>query len=417
MLLHSVSPAVAAIPTQWTFGDGDRHALRLTGALQLWLRQTDLNPGSAVSGQATASETDLSIRRFRAGAWLSFEESIVFRLNLGFNNFNRLSDGDLQILDAYAEYRQSRAFQIGFGKSGWNGLSRYAAPNPMNLLAYDLPVVALPTLNVTDDLLRTLGVFIKGQMGSLDYRFTVYKPYSVEDSASFDPELEEGIAKFRDEDDGNTAGASGYLKWQFFEHESNASAFSPGTYFGEKKVMSVGIGFEFDSNRTAHLDNGEEVINDLKLWAIDYFVDLPIGDAGNAFTAYAAFYDYDYGPNLVRNIGVNNISTVADPDDLSFNGPGNRFPVLGTGQTLLLRSGYFFRAWHLQPYFSLQFSDFERLDDVMLSWNVGAHYLFNGHKSRLSLNLESRPVYLDEGTTVQIDQRKHMFVVQYQFQL
>ena len=211
--------------------------VRLTAALQLWLRRTDLNPGSAVSGQPAAEATDLSVRRLRFGAWLVPSEKTTVRLNFGFNNLNRLTKGnvDLELLDAYGEFQATNEFHIGAGKSGWNGLSRYASPNPMTALTYDLPMIAIPTVNVTDNLLRNLGIFIKGQINRLDYRVTAYHPTSVEDSTTEAPVFEEDIAEFRDEDSGNSTGFSGYLKWQFFEHESNASAFSPGTYLGEKK--------------------------------------------------------------------------------------------------------------------------------------------------------------------------------------
>ena len=106
MVAQSSLAATGQIPTQWHFGADSEHALRLTGSVQLWLRHTDLNPGSAVSDVATDSETDISIRRLRAGAWLTFDERSIVRLNAGFNNFNRLTRGDvdLKLLDAYAEH-------------------------------------------------------------------------------------------------------------------------------------------------------------------------------------------------------------------------------------------------------------------------------------------------------------------------
>jgi hypothetical protein len=411
----------ASNPT-WHFGQNGERSVRMTGAVQFWLRHTELNPGSEVSGVSTTSALDVSIRRLRLGAWIEPFEKTHIRLNLGFNNLNRLTSGnvDLHLLDGYIEYRLSAALELGAGKSAWNGLSRFATPNPMALLAYDLPIVGLPTINVTDDLLRNLGVFAKGQIGRIDYRWTVYQPYSVEDGNSFSPELEEGIATFRDEDEGNTTGTSGYLKWQFFEHESNASAFSPGTHLGKKKVMALGVGYEFDSNRTAHLEEGSRVINDLNLWAVDYFLDLPLSEDENAFTLYAAYLDYDYGPNLIRNVGVNNIATASDSEPLSFNGAGNAFPQLGSGDTVLLQVGYLtrYRSFgRLQPYFWMQYSNWERLDDPMISWNLGTHWLLNGHRSKVSFNLESRPIFFEDNEGIKAEDRKVMFVIQYQFQI
>ena len=401
--------------------DGSRY-VRFTSALQIWLRHTDLNPGSGISGTPASNATDLSIRRLRLGLSAVPFEKAFFRLNLGFNNLNQASKGNVKVefLDVYAEYRPSRAFEFGAGKSAWTGLSRYSAPAASRMLTYDLPIVALPNLNVTDNLLRNLGIYFKGQVKQLDYRLSIFKPYSVEQSPGFDPVPEENIAKYRDETSGNTEAISGYLKWQFFEHESNNTAFSPGTYLGEKKVMAVGVGYELDKNRTIHLENGEPVINDLKLWAVDFFLDLPLDrNEKNALTVYTAYYNYDYGPNLVRNIGVNNIATIFDPDAASFNGAGNAYPLLGTGNTIYLQAGYLTRKLQigrLQPYFSIQYSKFQRLDDPMLAWNVGTNWLLRGHQSKFSFNIENRPVFFEQGNSIESKERKLMIVLQYQLQ-
>ena len=402
--------------------DGSRY-VRFTSSLQFWFRHTDLNPGSGISGTPTTNATDLSIRRLRLGLFAVPFEKTFFRLNLGFNNLNQASKGNvnLEFLDVYAEYRPSRAFEFGAGKSAWTGLSRYSAPSTTRMLTYDLPIVALPNLNVTDNLLRNLGVYFKGQVNQFDYRLSIFKPHSVEKSPGFDSTPEENIAKFRDETSENATGISGYLKWQFFEHESNNTAFSPGTYLGEKKVMAIGVGYELDKNRTIHLQNGEPVINDQKLWAVDFFLDLPLDpDKKNALTVYSAYYNYDYGPNLVRNIGVNNIATISDPDAASFNGAGNAYPLLGTGNTIYLQTGYLSQKWHigrLQPYFSMQYSKLQRLNDPMVAWNVGTNWLLRGHQSKFSFNIENRPVFFEQENTIESKERKLMIVLQYQLKL
>ena len=76
-------------------------------------------------------------------------EKTFFRLNLGFNNLNQATKGNVKVefLDVYAEYRPSMAFELGAGKSAWTGLSRYSAPSATRMLTYDLPIVALPTMH------------------------------------------------------------------------------------------------------------------------------------------------------------------------------------------------------------------------------------------------------------------------------
>jgi hypothetical protein len=45
---------------------------------------------------------------------------------------------------------------------------------------------------------------------------------------------------------------------------------------------------------------------------------------------------------LVRNIGANNPATGVDPDEASFNGPGNAYPLVGTGKTFYVQAGFLF---------------------------------------------------------------------------
>ena len=42
---------------------------------------------------------------------------------------------------------------------------------------------------------------------------------------------------------------SGYIKWQFFDKESNVMAQNQGAYLGKKKVLAIGAGFELKKMR------------------------------------------------------------------------------------------------------------------------------------------------------------------------
>jgi hypothetical protein len=341
---------------------------------------------------------------------------------LGANNLNYLAGrgAAVDLLDAYAEYRVSDAFSFGGGKSTWNGLSRYSAPSSARSLTLDIPIVALPTLNITDALLRKLGVWAKGQVSRLDYRATVFKPFAVQAQ-----EPREDEAAFTDDGLADALGVSSYVKWQFFEKESNRLPVSPGTYLAQKKVLNLGAGFEFQQDRTVHLEQGEPVLNDLRLWAADVFLDLPLGEKGHtAVTAYAALFGYDFGPNSVRNIGVNNPARFVDPEEASLNGPGNAYPIVGTGQTFYVQAGFLLRPmgpegrWgQLQPFADLQSSDFDALDSRMNAWHVGVHWLIRGLKSRLSLAYQSRPIFREEAGRREVAERMGTVVLQYQFRI
>jgi hypothetical protein len=65
--------------------------------------------------------------------------------------------------------------------------------------------------------------------------------------------------------------------------------FNKGTYLGEKKVLSFGIGIDKQDDLTLAGIEGQ----DNEVWTIDAFFDYPLG--GGAFTAEAAYMDIENG--------------------------------------------------------------------------------------------------------------------------
>lgn len=399
--------------------DGSRF-IKLGMWSQLWARHTDLNPGSLLSedGQVQSSVTDFSVRRFRGTLDAQFTERAMVFVIVGLNNVNYLSERgvSLDLFDVWAGYTVSKAFAFGGGKSMWNGFSRYASPAAHRSLTLDIAPGFLPTNNLTDDGLRKLGVWAKGQASGLDYRATVFKPSSV-----LTPRTpKENEAALSDEGLANSLGVAAYAKWQFFQKEKNRAPAMPGTYLGKLKVLNLGAGFEFQNERMESLENGESVFHDLIMYSVDLFTEIPLGEAKQtAVTAYAAVLVYEFGPNAFRNVGVNNPACCVDPAESSFNGPGNAYTVLGTGQTFYIQGGYLFPPMgsqgQLQAFFDYQSSEIDRLADRMNAWSLGMHWLIDGLKSRLSLGYQSRPIFFNNGGRVEQDGRKGMLVLQYQF--
>ncbi len=154
------------------------------------------------------------------------------------------------------------------------------------------------------------------------------------------------------------------------------------------------------------------------------FYDMPIDESkGNAITAYAAFSDNDYGKNYVRNVGAMNPANGTNGAG-SFNGAGSAFPMIGTGNTLFGQFGYLFpkdmlgNAGTLQPYASLQYSDFELFNDPMVMYEFGANWLIEGHRYKMSANYQSRPVFFQTNATEYTSaSRKGMVVMQFQISI
>jgi hypothetical protein len=221
------------------------------------------------------------------------------------------------------------------------------------------------------------------------------------------------------------AQTTSYLKYEFWEPESNKSPFHVGTYHGAKKVLNLGAGFLFQPDALWSLDQSDTTFHNMELFAIDLFMDLPINKLKNtALTLYSAYFNYDFGPNYIRPLGANNPANGVDPDEASFNRTGNTFPVLGTGTSLFNQVGYLLpkmgnvkNLGQLQPYFTIQYSEFDRLDDPMVFYDLGISWLLNGHLSKFTFNVQNRPIYFEEDDMITVKERKLMFVLQYEVRL
>lgn len=390
---------------------------------QFWGRATDNNPGSLVNEQPADLTSDISIRRFRLGfSAVPFEKTFIY-FQLGANNINYLSQRgtSADILDACVSYEFSKALSIGTGKSAWNGLSRFTSPSTSKSLTGDINFLALPTLDSTDDLIRKLSLFAKGKIHNLDYRLVLIKPFSVRNSRSFEPEPIENRATFTDSKQNYQY--TGYLKYEFLEKESNTGPFHIGNYLGSKKVFSVGLGFTYQSDALWSLTNGDETYHDMRLFSADAFLDIPLNkEKATAISSYLGYFNFDFGPNNIKNIGANNPANGTDNNLASFNGIGNAFPVSGTGIGIVGQFGYLLpkmgkSTTQLQPYFSGQYSDFDALQSSIFQYDIGLNWIIKGHKSKFTLNGQNRPILFQTEDGISAEDRKWMLVLQYQFRL
>ena len=385
----------------------DNEKVRFSGAIQLWMRYTDLNPGSSIGSQEFNDAFDISLRRYRLGLQGQLNKKLQYNLSLGNNNLSRYQiDQAPKVLDAYVSYHFSDQFIITGGKHAWTGTSRYAAPSTLSALGSDINFSATPALNVHDDLLRKLSIAVRGQLSKLDYRIAFAKPFVFVSQ----PLSEEAVFV----DNPTALNISGYFKYQFLEKESLNSAFSPWTYLGEKEILNIGAGWTYQEMATQSLaTNGDTLDHPMRSFGIDIFYDKPFGK--NAWTFYVVYLHHDLGPGFVRYIGANNPAS-GTVKELTLNGRGNSFPEAGTGQILFGNIGYLrkFENFALQPYTMLEFADFEALDDPMLLIEGGINYLMNGHQSKLTLGYQNRPVFVERSGKRVVDNRKSMVVLQYQ---
>ena len=380
---------------------------------QIWLRYSDLNEGSLINNEPTNSFMDISIRRLRIPVSSQITPKIFLYSIFGGNNYNfKNKTFNLEVLDLYLEYTFDKAFEVGIGKSGWQGLNRWNIRSAKTLMGLDSPLFTLNSVEKNDDLGRLFGAWIKGQFGKLDYRIAFNRPFIGTNIPNGEVNFANNMPRVK---------TSSYVKYQFFEHESNKSAYQTGTYGNTKKVFNIGGGFQFQENAMSDGDAllATTTFYDMKHWAMDSFLNLPLANEA-AITAYLGYYDYDFGKDYIRNVGANNPTTGGGTD---FNGAGVAFPMIGSGTTWYMQFGYAFQetkmlgeSFVIQPNIAIQTSNWDALNDQMTVYDFTVNFLLNGkHGTKFSLGYQHRPIF--DATTTQQKGYKGMAVLQYQISL
>jgi hypothetical protein len=409
-----------------------------TGLAQVWLRYNDNNPGSTVFGTAKKQSFDVGLRRVRYQVMGQVTKKIFFYTQFGLNNVNSISvrKPGLFLHDATAEYKiYKNYFTLGAGLSGWNGTARYTSSAVGSILGMDLPTIEETTNDVTDQFVRRMGVYAKGQIGGLDYRFSASNPFAVQTSTTAP-----GGAAVAALTGTNQAAYStrapemqyqGYVKWQFFDKESNLLPYSAGSYLGKKRVLNLGAGFAHQNNAMWYRNPNpsaaggiDTVSAPLQQFAVDVFYDSYLNkDKQTAITAYVAYLNYNFGPNYIRNAGPMNMANGTNAS-ASFNGAGNTAPLIGTGQVIYAQAAYLFKKdlfgknGTLQPYASGSYANYEKLKDPVMIYDVGINWIMAGQNSKLSLDYQSRPIFNTNVLTGDISEtksaRRGQIVLQYQ---
>ncbi|WP_435138047.1 porin [Formosa sp. A9] len=423
---YSVIAQTETTPKEWQLSAKPNIKLKLNASAQLWYRYTELNPGSLDGNQnLQTSDFDLSLRRLRLGSRWSVGERFKFYTVLGENNYNKASTKSplLKVLDLYGTYKFSDKINIALGKSTWDGLSRYTAPATTRMLALDLPLIAQPTLNKTDDVTRNLSAFVYGDFGRLNYRIGIIDPYSYSYTGASNVSPAEGISDFSY--DKLKLQYTGYFKYDFLDKEYTSGPNFNGTFLGSKQVLALGAGFKYQPDAMSFLQEEELQYHDMRLWAVDVFTELPLHwSFARAFTGYVGCFNYDFGPDYLRNIGVNNPASGGDNTYLSLNGKGNAFPVMGTGTSVYWQLGLLLGQEHtktiwknIQIYNTGQWSNFDALNNNMFAYSFGVNWYINNQKMKLSIGGQNRPVFSTiNDSSVEID-RKWMGVLQFQYLL
>ena len=417
---------------------------------QMWARVIENNPGTlGVNGLPANTSSDIGIRRARVLAYAEISPRFMILTHWGINNQTFTNGGvpgggatgnpgnipvtvdpetglgsasgasskkpQLFFHDIWSEYKIFDELYIGMGLHYWNGISRMTSHSTLNFMAIDAPIFNWPLIELTDQFARQFGFYAKGQLGKIDYRLALNKPFAVGGGGRYDESTQRPVAANIVNDNWAT---QGYIAYQFLETENNKLPFFVGSYLGTKKVFNIGAGWHHHPGATTSISfDGSVNAHDISLIGLDTFLDLPLNKAsGTALTTYAVYYHYDFGPNYMRNVGIMNVGFGSGSTQ---NGPGNAQPTIGTGNIFYTQSGLLLPKrilgdkGRLQPFGALTHKQFEFFDEGSWQYDLGLNYYINGHHSKITLQYSQRPLFeqfVKSGSAGEFILQTHIFL-------
>lgn len=399
---------------------------------QAWFRFNDNNPGTTVNGNLQQQSFDIGLRRTRMQMFGQITDRTFMYFQFGQNNFNAQYNvtGNRKIApffhDALGEYRVSSKNQlkIGGGLSIISGISRFSQPSIGTIMTMDVPVFAQTTVDQIDQFSRKLSIYARGQIGHWDYRFILSDPFPITSNGQTPPPISSSFANFSQK--GHSLQQQGYLIYQFFDQENHTTPYMTGTYLGSKKIVNIAIGGAYQPKAMWQKSaQGDTLYHDMKHFAVESFVDIPLKNHA-ALSAYLGYFNTQYGPNYLRYNGLMNPATgttLTASNSITGQGPvyGNSYPMFGTGSSIYTQFGYLLPSHRADlgnrwmPYVAATFAQFDRLGNhATQTFNLGLNYFIQGHKSKLSLDFQSRPSYQVNQGEVSTGSRLNSLTLQFQ---
>jgi hypothetical protein len=435
--------------------------VRFITLLQTWARYTDYNSGTIYKEKGRDSNYDIALRRAVFTVVAQLNPRVLLLLNLtGSGNSGEgafQSAINFSVLDAYGEYKFSKALYIGTGLHQWTGFSRLNADAVGSLINLDQPTFQQISWNRNDRLGRFLCIYAKGELGKLNYRVSVNEAFVspvfnfVANTGRGSPNggtintearnAQLNVAYF------NPTAVSkivqGYAEYAFWETENHITPYEVSTYQGSKKLLNVGAGFYYRNNgmltptvielrdpalpessaNPKLLKSANET--DIKAFAIDATLLYPFSKNLDGMAVYIGYFHTDLGPNYYSLTNIVNVTT-ATANASSINGSGNAYPAAGTGNTFYVQAGYIapkqlLKGSRLGVFTTYQHSKLEALKDAVQVYEGGLNWFINGNKVRLTVMYRDRPVYKgdaafgNQASEAVVDRRKSEVITQLQF--
>ena len=369
--------------------DGSKY-FRLITWHQAWLQADLANPTLVTP----------SLRRSRYLMFAQISDRFLILTHFGLNSLSPAgmdpvgkSDGaQLFMHDAWGEWKVNKHLYIGSGLHYWNGISRLNNQSTLNFLPLDNARHAWATIGTSDQFARHMGVYAKGKVGKLDYRFAWNSPIvnSLDVQRGLQATEDKAVYSGRKDLGGSANNIfAGYVNYQFWDQESNKLPFFVGTYFGGKDIFNIGAGFFNHANGSVVLDaSGNLMGENVNIFAVDAFLEKGLGENGAGVTAYAQYQVNDFGTN--------------------YQLAGSSQDVF-SGSVFYTQAGYvladFNDNFRLQPYGSFTHKNINALDGTANTVGIGANFLLNGHNSKITVEYKSTGI-------IGADSRQNMMTAQ-----
>ena len=357
--------------------DGSKY-LRVISWAQIWGQYNSDRPLDGNGNEQ--ADLDFSVRRARVMMYAQINKDFLILTHFGLNSLNADSmsptgkgeGSQLFLHDVWAQYSLGKDHALGGGLHYWNGISRLNNQSTLNIMTLDNQRQAWATLGLSDQFARHIGMYAKGAFGKLQYRVAINSASTSNLQATAVP-VNGGAATYTgtrllgSKEAGKTY--SGYFEYGFLDAESNFLPYKVGTYLGTKKVFNVGAGF-FSHPNGAVIANGSGVLSgeDVSVFGLDAFYDVPVGTQGAALTAYALYQNSDYGKNY-------RLGTTYETGSMIHGHVGYVIP--GKSKT------------RFQPYISYDDRKIDALNDNATQLGIGANAFFSGHHSKLTLEYQT----------------------------
>ncbi|MFT3846520.1 MAG: hypothetical protein QM725_15790 [Lacibacter sp.] len=407
---------------------------------QIWASYTNNNPGTLdINGNVQKSNADISIRRSRVLIQAQISPRFMIVSHFGINNQSFVNGGSagtlgtgasatgqggkrpqLYIHDAWTEYAvKPGKLHVGAGLHYWNGVSRFSSHSTLNFMTADAPVFNWFNIEATDQFARQLGIYAKGQLGRIDYRLHLNKPFAF--GSALSGVTSQAATNVLNEN----WSTGGYINYMFWDKENNVLPFFVGTHLGTKKVFNIGAGWYSHKGATASKASSTDPVktHTQKNFGVDVFLDMPLNKKkGTALNLYSVLYKNDFGPNYLRNIGILNlhpsVQALSSNPETSWAGGGNLQPTIGTGEIWYTQLGYLLpklkNGTAFMPFATCTYKNFDRIGKASGQYDLGINYLINSHHAKITLQYSNRPVYKTVNSNPERNGSKGQLILQTQ---